>query len=171
MSADHSRCDKCELDRREVSDRVTLGDTTYALCRSCAQELARSVEYHRWSDRLSEAHYENAVAYLRSLDEVWCVIGDRYFAGELWVHTPYCSAAVVRDVCEHYGFQIAWFSIVSAGEHQFDCVEDHGPCIEINLDYGPTSGWPRSLDVAEDLSVSNLDMMKDGQKLFERQDM
>jgi hypothetical protein len=75
--------------------------------------LVDQVERYYWWERLTEAHYNRAAAFLRSLDEIWCVKDGAYAGGELWVHTPYCDAAVVRDVCDHFGFQIRWFSYVA----------------------------------------------------------
>lgn len=127
--------DACGTERHDGGVEVSLGDEVYAVCEKCRDHLAIKVEGYWWHDRLTEAHYDRAAEFLRSLDEVWCVKNHAYPGGELWVHTPYCSASVVSDVCTHFGFRIRWFSVVNPGDPgEFDCLHDHGPCVGINLD-------------------------------------
>jgi len=165
-------CDACETNRHDGLDDVSLGDYGYEVCSECLAFLQDEIERYYWWDRLTEAHYNRSVEYLQELDEVWCVKGGAYQGGELWVHTPFCDAGVVNDVCDHFGFRIRWFSIVQPGEHEFDCLHDHGPCIEINLDYNnrvPTP-LPIEYDIGEDRTYSDTEWVEPHQKLFDREE-
>lgn len=148
---------------------VTLGEDSYDVCDRCLNVLVSNVERPYWYDRLTEDHYDRAVEYLHTLDEVWCVKDHAYPGGELWVHTPYCDAGVVNDVCEHFGFRIRWFSIVEPTDHEFDCVHNHGPCVEINLDYPGrvTEPMPLEYDIEENRSYSDVEYVGDETRLFD----
>ena len=74
---------------------ISLSERTYDVCGDCFQRLVAQIEEYHWWDRPTEAHYNRAVAFLQSLDAVWCVKDQAYAGGELWVHTPYCDVAVV----------------------------------------------------------------------------
>ena|SRR6056297_1091991 len=109
-------CDACDSNHHDGLHDVCLADDEYEVCEDCLALLKDEIDRYYWWDRLSEAHYDRAAEYLRSLDEVWCVKDNAYAGGEMWVHTPFCDAAVVNDVCEHFGFRIRWFSVVSPGD-------------------------------------------------------
>jgi hypothetical protein len=165
-------CDACEINRHDGLRDVSLGDNEYGVCGHCFELLEDVLERYNWWDRLSEAHYNRAAEYLHSLDEVWCVKDNAYTGAEMWVHTPFCDAAVVNDVCNHFGFRIRWFSVVYPEEHGFDCVYDHGPCIEINLVYDNWRTKPRPLDddIIDDSTYYDVEWLEDHHKLFNRDD-
>lgn len=142
-------CDACGTEQHTGRIPIQLGAAEYAVCESCCDHLASIVEAYYWYDRFTEAHYRQAADYLRSLDEIWCVHDHAYIGGELWVHTPYCDAAVVRAVMDHFGLEIYWFSIVRPSDDPaFECVQDHGPCIEICLDFRSHRKTPRPLSAS-----------------------
>jgi hypothetical protein len=161
-------CDACDTTHYVELHDICLGETEYDVCSACLQLLVDQVERYYWWDRLTEAHYNRAAAFLRSLDKIWCVKDQAYAGGELWVHTPYCDAAVVRDVCDHFGFQIRWFSVVSPGDDGFDCVSEHGPCIEINLTYTNriSNPLPLEYDIQDDVTYHEIEWLEDHHRLF-----
>ena len=161
-------CDACDSNHHDGLHDVCLADDEYEVCEDCLVLLKDEIDRYYWWDRLSEAHYDRAAEYLRSLDEVWCVKDNAYAGGEMWVHTPFCDAAVVNDVCEHFGFRIRWFSVVSPGDDGFDCVHDHGSCIEINLDYTNRVRDPMPLeyDIIDDVTYHDVEWLEDHHRLF-----
>lgn len=161
-------CDACDTTHCAELHDIRLGDEEYAVCGDCLQMLVGAVERYYWWERLTEAHFNQAVEFLRSLDEVWCVKDHAYAGGELWVHTPFCDAAVCKDVCDHYGFQIRWFSVIYPDDDGFDCVSDHGPCIEINLLFTNRTPDPLPLeyDIQEDVTYHEVEWIDDQHKLF-----
>ena len=163
-------CDACDTTHYAELHDVSLGDSEYDVCSDCLQLLVDQVERYYWWERLTEAHYNRAAEFLRSLDEVWCVKDQAYAGGELWIHTPYCDAAVVRDVCDHFGFQIRWFSVVTPTDEEFDCVSDHGPCIEINLTYTnrPLNPLPLEYDIQDDVTHHEIEWLENHHHLFDR---
>jgi hypothetical protein len=163
-------CDACDTTHYAELHDVSLGDSEYDVCSDCLQLLVDQVERYYWWERLTEAHYNRAAEFLRSLDEVWCVKDQAYAGGELWIHTPYCDAAVVRDVCDHFGFQIRWFSVVTPTDEGFDCVSDHGPCIEINLTYTnrPSNPLPLEYDIQDDVTYHEIEWLENHHHLFDR---
>jgi len=165
-------CDACDSNHHDGLHDVCLGDDEYEVCEDCLALLKDEIEHYYWWERLSEAHYDRAAEFLRSLDEVWCVKDNGYPGGEIWVHTPFCDAAVVNDVCEHFGFHIQWFSVVYPDDDGFDCVHDHGPCIEINLDYTNRVREPMPLDydIIDDVTYHDVEWLEDQHKLFSQSD-
>lgn len=164
-------CDACEIEYHEGLHDVQLDDDAYNVCEDCLAMLEDEINRYFWWELLSEAHYDRAAEYLRSPDEVWCVKADAYAGGELWVHTPFCHAGVVNDVCDHFGFRIRWFSVVVPGDPGFDCVEDHGPCIEINLEFTNRVAGPLPLEAdIGDRSYSDVEWLEPHHELFERRD-
>jgi hypothetical protein len=161
-------CDACDTTHFVELYDVCLAETEYDVCGDCLQLLVDQIERYYWWDRLTEAHYNRAAEFLRSLDEVWCVKDQAYAGGELWVHTPYCDAAVVRDVCAHFGFQIRWFSVVSPCDEGFDCVPEHGPCIEINLIYTNriSNPLPLEYDIRDDVMYHEIEWLENHHRLF-----
>lgn len=150
------QCAACEHEIIDDAGVVTIDETEYRVCTGCRDHLRDEIENYFWFDRITETHYEKAASYLRSLDEVWCVKDQGYPGGELWVHTPYCNAAVVGDVCDHFDLKICWFGIASAAHGiQFDCVGNHGPCVEILLT--PETS-PQPLPLAADVVHSHSDV-------------
>lgn len=166
------QCDACDTTHSAELDDIRLGDEEYDVCSACLQMLVDAVERYYWWERLTEAHYNQAVEFLRSLEEVWCVKGHAYAGGELWVHTPFCDAAVCKDVCDHYGFQIRWFSVIYPDDDGFGCVSDHGPCIEINLTVTsqPPDPLPLEYDIQEDVTYHEVEWIDDQHKLFDTDD-
>ena len=164
-----SECDACDTTHYDELHDIRLGKTEYDVCGDCLQLLVDQVERYYWWECLSEAHYNRTAAFLRSLDEIWCVKDEAYAGGELWVHTPYCDAAVVRDVCDHFGFQIRWFSVVLPGDEGFDCVSDHGPCIEINLTYTNriSNPLPLEYDIQDDVTYHEVEWLENHHQLFD----
>jgi hypothetical protein len=162
-------CDACDTTHYVELHEVSLGNTEYEVCSACLQLLVDQVERHYWWERLNEAQYNRAAEFLRSLGEVWCVKDQAYAGGELWVHTPYCDAAVVRDVCDHFGFQIRWFSVVTPSHEGFDCVSEHGPCIEINLIYTNriSNPLPLEYDIQDDVRYHEVDWLDTHHRLFD----
>lgn len=162
-------CDACETTRYDDLHEIALGEHYYEVCEDCLHLLVETVEAYHWWDRLTEAHYDRAAAYLRSLESVWCVHDHAYAGGELWIHTPYCDAAVVRDVCDHFGFQIRWFSVVYPAENGFECVGEHGPCLEINLTFPTRRSTPLPLasDIQEDVGYHEAEWLADHHRLFD----
>ncbi|RRJ28697.1 hypothetical protein [Halocatena pleomorpha] len=165
-------CDACELTHHDGRQDMALGDETYSVCERCFELLEDVLTRYNWWDRLTKAHYDRAGECFQSLDAVWCVKANAYAGGEIWIHTPFCDAAVVNDVCEHFGFRIRWFSVVCPDEHGFDCVHDHGPCIEINLVFDNWRTKPRPLeyDISDDVTYRDVEWLKDYHKLFTRED-
>lgn len=161
-------CDACETQHHNGLEEVPLGETTHDVCSDCVDHLIAEIERYYWWERLSEAQYDRAAEYLRSLDEIWCVHDNGYPGGEMWVHTPFCDAGVVEDVCDHFGFRIHWFTIVRPDDCVYDCVDDHGPCIEINLDYNNRVKEPLPLeyDIFEDRGYSDIEYLSEQDKLF-----
>ncbi len=161
----NERCGVCgELVNNVVP--ITIDGTSYRICIGCRDHIRDEIENYFWYDWITEDHYDKAVAYLRSLDEVWCVKTDGYTGGELWVHTPYCDASVVMDVCDHFEFRIGWFGLTSPSDkNQFDCVESHGPCVEIRLT-PQTSPRPLPLEAEVAKSYSDIEWMDDSSRLF-----
>ena len=104
-------CDACDTTQSDKLHEISLGERAYDVCGDCLQLLVDDVEEHHWWDRLTEAHYNRAAEFLRSLDATWCVKDRAYTGGELWVHTPYCDAAVVRDVCDTLGSRFAGLAL------------------------------------------------------------
>jgi hypothetical protein len=43
-------------------------------------------------------------------------------------------------VCDHFGFQIRWFSVVYPVDDGFECVSEHGPCRNQPHVHGPPFG-------------------------------
>jgi hypothetical protein len=165
-------CDACEINHHDGLHDVSLGDDEYNVCEHCFELLEDVLTRYDWWERLTEAHYDRASEYLHSLDEVWCVKDNTYAGGEMWIHTPFCDAAVVNDVCTHFGFHIRWFSVVSPDDPGFDCVHNHGPCIEINLVYNNWVTGPRPLeyDIIDDVTYHDVAWLEDHHKLFNRDD-
>lgn len=165
-------CDACETTHHEGLHDVSLGSDVYSVCERCFELLEDVLIRYNWWDRLTETHYDRASEYLRSLDEVWYVKNQAYDGGEMWIHTPFCDAAVVNDVCNHFGFRIRWFSVVYPDEHGFNCVHDHGPCIEINLVYDNwrTKPLPLEVDIIDDVSYYDVAWLEDHHRLFNRED-
>ena len=161
-------CDACNTTHYAELHDVSLGDSEYDVCSDCLQLLVDQVERYYWWERLTEAHYNRAAEFLRSLDEVWCVKDQAYAGGELWVHTPYCDAAVVRDVCDHFGFQIRWFSVVYPVDDGFECVSEHGPCIEINLTFTAHRSDPLPLeyDIQNDVAYHEIEWLDEYRRLY-----
>ena len=164
-----SACDACDTTHYDELHDVCFGEAEYDVCSDCLQLLVNQVERYYWWERLTEAHYNRAAEFLRSLDEIWCVKDGAYAGGELWVHTPYCDAAVVRDVCDHFGFQIRWFSAVSPSDEGFDCVSEHGPCIEINLIYTNriSNPLPLEYDIQDDVTYHEIEWLENHHQLFD----
>ena len=162
-------CDACDTTQFDELHGISLGERTYDVCGDCLQRLVDKIEAYHWWERLTEAHYKRAAEFLRSLDEVWCVKDATYAGGELWVHTPYCDAAVVRDVCDHFGFQIRWFRVVYPSDDGFECVSEHGPCIEINLTYPPrrTDPLPLEYDIQNDVTYHEIEWLDERHRLFD----
>ncbi len=161
-------CDACDTTQDDELHKISLGERAYDVCDDCLQLLIDEVEEYYWWDRLTEAHYNRAAEFLRSLDAVWCVKDQAYAGGELWVHTPYCDAAVVRDVCDHFGFQIRWFSVVYPSDDGFNCVSKHGPCIEINLTFTThrSNPLPLAYDIQNDVTYHEIEWLEDHHCLF-----
>lgn len=162
-------CDACDTTHYDELHEICLGENEYDVCGDCLQLLVETVERYYWWERLTEGHYNRAAEFLRSLDEVWCVKDRAYAGGELWVHTPYCDAAVVRDVCDHFGFQIRWFSAVYPCDDGFDCVSEHGPCIEVNLTYTNRLSDPLPLeyDIQDDVTYHEVEWLNNHHRLFD----
>jgi hypothetical protein len=159
-------CERCEQTGYDTLDDVTIGDVSYRVCERCLADLDREVTHYYWYDRLTEAHYDRAAAFLRSREEIWCVHDDAYVAGELFVHTPYCSATVVSDVCNHYGFDIYSVRIVDPEESGFDCVAEHGRCVEFDLDYrGNADPLPLEYDLLDDVDHYDIEFLSDADRL------
>jgi len=161
-------CDACDTTQYDTLHDISLGERAYDVCGDCLQLLVADVEEYHWWDRLTEAHYNRAAEFLRSLDAIWCVKDQAYTGGELWVHTPYCDAAVVRDVCDYFGFQIRWFSVVYPVDDGFECVSEHGPCVEINLTF--TTHWsdplPLEYDIQNDMTYHEIEWLDESRRLF-----
>jgi hypothetical protein len=162
-------CDACESNYPGARHTATIDDTEYKLCEGCRDHLTNEVEAYNWWDRLTEDHYNRAAEYLRSLDAVWCVKDNAAIAGEMWVHTPYLDYSVVADVCDHFGFRVRWFTILHPGDDTCDCVDEHGPCVEINLDYNHhvKEPFPLEYDLLDDVNHHDIDYLDEDNRLFD----
>lgn len=154
-------CDSCGNTLSEPDfTSVSIGDDAWELCPTCTSRVRDGVDI--WSDKLTKEHYDKAADYLRSLDEIWCVKADAYQGGEIWVHTPYCSADVVLDVTENLGFKIRHFSLISDQSNvNFDCIKEHGACIEINLVYDSWSPSPAPVGYELGETYSNISWLEE----------
>lgn len=67
----------------------------------------------------------------------------------MYVHTNYCTTEVVEDVVNEFGGRIVSAQITrEEDEHSFDCVDVHGECFEILIDFcadRPTCSEPDAL--------------------------
>lgn len=172
--ADHGECDRCE--RRSKRVKLTVGgENVRYICDNCRKRIVKEIDDRYWYDRFLEEHYNIISAYLSTLDEVWCVKDNAYVGGEMWIHTGHCTAEVVRDVLEHMG-SIYSIHIKRADEDTFDCVEEHGDCVEICLDFGSSSVpiyMPSPTQLGEILYTSSYratDHLTEDDRLFSRDD-
>lgn len=76
-------CDACDTTQYTELHEISISERTYAVCGDCRQRLVAEIEEYHWWDRLTEAHYNRAAEFLRSLDAVWCVKDQEYAGGEL----------------------------------------------------------------------------------------
>ena len=165
----HGPCDRCERN----DDRVIIRTDEYEryICTDCANQIFSEIDDHYWYDRFSRGHYNIIAAFLRSLDEVWCVKDHAYEGGEMWVHTPYFDTTVVEDVITYFG-DVRHVHIERADDSCWECMDDHGDCVEINLDFGGVSVHPLPEDVlAEQLwskSYYDVEFVDEDSKLFDR---
>jgi hypothetical protein len=71
-------------------------------------------------------------------------------------------------VCDHFGFQIRWFSVVYPFDDGFECVSEHGPCVEINLTFTTHRSDPLSLeyDIQNDVTYHEIEWLDEYRRLF-----
>lgn len=128
-------CERCEVETLpKHGDHIEVGDERYLVCDGCVEGVRDDIERYMWSDRYTKEHHEKAVEKLEEQDEILC-IDDNYDAGEIWVHTKYVSAEVVMDVMEHFSLRPTWWGPRWQEEETWDCLEEHGSCFEICLEY------------------------------------
>jgi len=141
-------CERCEKETPESGMiNVSLSEEWW-LCDACVEEIEEGIEDYYWYDRYTKEQHKRALEILRDHDEIYCVHGNAYEAGEIIVHTPYVASAVVEDVCDHFGLQISAFRPRWEEDyHAWECVEGHGSCFEILLEYKQNSQPPVPLEM------------------------
>lgn len=140
-------CDRCETETPESAVHSITIEDEWQLCETCIEEIEEDIEEYYWYKRYTKEQHKRALSILKEHDEILCVHGNAYEAGEIIVHTEYVSSDVVSDVCDHFGLQIAAFGPRwQEDDHGFDCVDDHGSCFEILLEYTQESPHPIPLE-------------------------
>ena len=71
-------------------------------------------------------------------------------------------------MCDHVGFQIRWVSVVSPVDDGFECVSEHGPCVEINLTFTGHRSDPLPLeyDIQNDVTYHETEWLDEDRRLF-----
>lgn len=158
---DYIDCERCERDvLKSLSEVLMVGDAQYVICDGCAEDIITTTENYYWYDRYTKEHHEKAVEALESRDEVWCV-QHWYDGGEIIVHTPYVSSAVVQDVAEHFDLNVYACGPRWEKENGFNC--DHGDCFEFFLDVHSNMV---PLPVTEDVRFTDIEWLDDNDKQF-----
>lgn len=170
---DHGECDRCE--RHSERLKLEIDESIRYICEKCRKEILKEIDETYWHDRFHQSHYDIISAYLSSLDEIWCVKDHAYQGGEMWVHTGHCDTAVVQDILNHFG-SIYSVHIERTTDDTWDCMDDHGDCIEICINFGtdsiPLNPLPPHL-FAKNLYRSEYretDYLKEKDKLFTKND-
>ena len=71
-------------------------------------------------------------------------------------------------MCDHFGFQIRWFSVVYLFDDGFEYVSEHGPCVEINLTVTAHRSDPLPLeyDIQNDVTYHEIEWLDEYRRLF-----
>lgn len=167
-----SECDRCGSHRENFV--LECGNYQRYVCKDCRNVIIEEIDNHYWFDRFTENHFKAVKSYLEELDEVWCVHGHSS-SGELFVHTGYCSELVVDDITNLAGHVRAFGIEREDADHAWDCMDEHGDCIEINIDFSgdsvpimipPVSTFAKMLYSTEHKST---DLLDEEDKLFEKE--
>ena len=168
-------CHRCESQSEGELVPIESGDTVRYICEECVDHVFTGIDDSYWYDRFRRSHYDIIAAYLRSLDEIWCVHDNAYRGAEMFVHTGHCSGAVLRDALTFMG-SIYTVTVEHPDGSVWDCVDEHGPCIEFQLDFGSGSVpvdpiSPRGLahSLVNTHRTENV-FLDDHDKLFDRED-
>lgn len=131
----------CENCGHSQGEDVDIAGETYHLCDSCVSEIHENIE-NEWYDFWTDDHHEAVLEYLEARDDVWCVHGHKE-VGEYWIHTPYVNSIMIEDLNTCFDMSIYGVQLVKPESYdgEFDCVYEHGPCIEFNID-APTETIP-----------------------------
>lgn len=156
MRTDLTECPKCGSDIKDESQAVQISfqDDIVELHKRCGEAVWKNeIENPFWYDTFTPEHYESAADYLRSLDCVGCVItnnGSLYSIGEMYIHTNFCTTEVVKDVIDDFDGRVVYAGVTSPEEEgSLDCVQEHGLCFEILIDFCTDTAErrpPESLD-------------------------
>lgn len=168
----HDNCSRCDHNNENLKLEVD-GYIRY-ICEDCRNEILEDIDNHHWGDRFQESHYNIISGYLQALDEVWCVKDEGYPGGEMVVHTGYCNGMVVGDILDWFG-RIYNIHVKRTGEGSWDCIDEHGDCIEIHIDFAKDVpiNPPRPAIFAKILyssTYTETDYLKDSDELFTRTD-
>lgn len=139
-------CQKCNSAKRDHKYTLSFTKRSYkaVLCKACCIEFIEIVKDYPWWNQLTSEHYQRASNHLKRKDEIMCVIDDWELSGEIIVHTDYTTVAIVEDVSDFFGFKITSCEVVDPNDAlHYDCLETHGRCVEIKLDY--VTDCPRPL--------------------------
>lgn len=164
-------CEKCEhsfssLNTLSMKDPKSKSLETYRVCDSCKKQIISDIEDHFWYDVISRTDFERIISYLKSVDKIECVYHDNYTAGDITVHTKYATSGVVSDACEHFGYKIHGFEVLTEGDKEnYDCFDKHGKCLMIFLvPDGNVEPIPESITKK---SYSALDYINESDKIFD----
>ena len=71
-------------------------------------------------------------------------------------------------MCNLFGFQIRWFSVVYPVDDVFECVSEHGPCIEINLTCTAQRSDPLPIecDIQNEVTYHEIEWLDEYRRLF-----
>lgn len=147
MKEDLPECEHCRSYIRDDDDEVlvTLGDNIAVTHDHCADAIyEEKIENPRWYDTFTDDHYWTAAAFLQSFDSVGHVVTSDFLKdmGEMYIHTNYANTGIAGDVVDHYNGRIYSAGVVHEDdEHEHSCVNKHGTCFEILIDFAGTGGW------------------------------
>lgn len=172
------KCPSCKQNLQDSQDTETirmLGEEVEVHER-CAETIwHENIEAPYWYDYFTPEHYEAAVDFLRSLDTVGCVIthdGYGYNMGELYVHSNYLNVSAIREVIDMFGGEVYSVHVVhDDDEEEFDCVSEHGACVEYNIDFAMGSRCyeqpERLQEIWDKFSFGPDDYIDDADKIFD----
>lgn len=167
----HGPCHRCERQNAPLTE-LSVDEKQRYVCHSCADDILREVDDHYWYDRFRRSHYDIIAAFLDSFEEVWCVHDHAYEGGEMFIHTGHLTREVVSDALDFMG-SIYSIHIERVDDSCWDCMDEHGDCIEIVIDFGNDSVPLRPLrpaQLAEALttrSVYDVNYIDEADKLFD----
>ena len=137
-------CDRCDNESDDLQSIELIDE--HILCTPCIRAIDDDIDDYYWYDRYTEEHHERAVRLLEEQDEIECV-HESYNLGEIIVHTKYVNSNVLTDVSDSFGLEIVRFHpLWEQEETEWDCIDRHGSCFEILLEYNQDSPSPMPLE-------------------------